>query len=67
MLTLLIVILFVVVAFVALGLLGWLVQGLGWIGAFLGNGIMGCLGCCCRFIWYIIATGIIIALACELI
>ena len=67
MLTILSIILFVVVAFVLLGLLGWLVQGLGYIGAFLGEGITGCLGCCGRFIWYIFATGIIIALICELI
>ncbi len=67
MLTLLIIILFVVVAFVALGLLGWLVQGLGFIGAFLGNGITGCLGCCGRFIWYIIVIGISIALIAALL
>lgn len=67
MLTFLIIIIFVIIAFVVLGLLGWLVQGLGFIGAFLGEGITGCLGCCGRFIWYIIVTGIIIALVCELV
>ena len=53
--------------FVILGLLGWGVQLLGFIGSFLGGGITGCLGCFGRFIWFIFAAIVIIILVCSVL
>lgn len=59
--TILLIILAGVVLFVILGLLGWAVQALGFIGSLLSDGITGCIGCICHFFWVILL--IIIALA----
>ena len=59
--TILLVIVVAIVGFVVLGLLGWGVQLLGYVGSFLGRGITGCFGCFGRFLWVIIV--IIVALA----
>lgn len=53
--------------FVILGLLGWGVQLLGFIGSFLGEGITGCLGCFVRFFWFIFAAFVLIVLACSIL
>ncbi len=60
MLTALGIIFLAVIAFVVLGLLGWLGQGVGWIGRFLGNGISGCFGCCMSAILYILVAAFFI-------
>lgn len=62
MITILLVILGLIVAFVILGLLGWVVQAIGLIGSFLGEGIMGCLGCVGKFFWAILLILLFIAL-----
>jgi hypothetical protein len=56
MLTVLGIIFIAVIAFVALGLLGWLGQAIAWIAKFLGDGITGCMGCSVGAIWYIIVV-----------
>lgn len=56
------IILFGILAFVVLGLLGWGIQLLGFIGNFLGEGITGCLGCICKFFWVILVGIILIGL-----
>lgn len=56
------IILFGILAFVVLGLLGWGIQLLGFIGNFLGEGITGCLGCFCKFFWVILVGIIFIGL-----
>ena len=58
----LLIILIGILLFVVLGLLGWGIQALGFIGSFLGEGITGCFGCFGRFIWFIIAAIIIFIL-----
>ena len=63
MLTILGIILILIIAFVALGLIGWGIQALGFIGSFLGEGITGCLGCFVRFFWFIFAAFVLIVLA----
>ncbi len=50
------------IGFVVLGLLGWGVQAIGFIAAFLGDGITGCIGCSAKFFWVILIAGIFIAL-----
>lgn len=60
--TILLVGLGLIVAFVVLGLLGWVVQAIGLIGSFFGEGIMGCFGCVGKFIWVILIILIFIAL-----
>lgn len=50
------------VIFVILGLLGWGVQLLGFIGNFFGEGINGCLGCFGKSCWFIFVGFIILAL-----
>lgn len=51
-----------ILAFVILGLLGWGIQALGFVGSFLGEGITGCLGCIGKFIWVILVIFIALAL-----
>lgn len=51
-----------ILAFVVLGLLGWGIQALGFIGSFLGDGITGCIGCFAKFFWIILVTFIALAL-----
>ena len=60
--TILLVALGLIVAFVVLGLLGWVVQAIGLIGSFFGEGITGCFGCVGKFIWVILVILIFIAL-----
>lgn len=51
-----------VIAFVILGLIGWDVQALGFVASFLGEGITGCIGCFCKFIWFFIVAFVLICL-----
>lgn len=51
-----------VIAFVILGLIGWGVQALGFVAFFLGEGITGCIGCFCKFIWFFIVAFVLICL-----
>lgn len=51
-----------ILAFVVLGLLGWGIQALGFIGSFLGDGITGCIGCFAKFFWIILVAFIALAL-----
>lgn len=51
-----------ILAFVILGLLGWGIQALGFVGSFLGEGITGCLGCLGKFFWVILVIFIALAL-----
>ena len=51
-----------VIAFVILGLIGWGVQALGFIASLLGEGITGCIGCFCKFIWFFIVAFVLICL-----
>jgi hypothetical protein len=67
MLTFLGIILIVIVAFVALGLLGWLVQALGLIISTLFGGIAGCFGCIIKYIWIIVVFGFLVAVVCNLL
>lgn len=60
--TILLVILGLIVAFVVLGLLGWVVQAIGLIGSFFGEGITGCFGCVGKFFWAIIVILVFLAL-----
>lgn len=62
MLTILGIILILIIAFVALGLIGWGIQALGFIGSFLGEGITGCIGCFVKFFWYILVIFIFLCL-----
>ena len=48
-----------VLGFIILGLIGWGVQALGFFASFLGEGITGCIGCFCKFFWFIMFTNII--------
>lgn len=48
--------------FVILGLIGWGVQALGLFASFLGEGITGCIGCFCKFIWFFIVAFVLICL-----
>ena len=60
-LTIIAIIVIGILAFVVLGLLGWGVQILGFIGSFLGEGITGCLGCFGKFFWAILVIAIALA------
>lgn len=60
-------ILIAIVAFVILGLLGWGVQLIAHLFGFLGQGIMGCMGCIGQFFWYIFVGLILLALVVALI
>ena len=51
-----------VIAFVILGLIGLGVQALGFVASFLGEGITGCIGCFCKFIWFFIVAFVLICL-----
>ena len=51
-----------VIAFVILGLIGWGVQALGFVASFLGEGITGCIGCFCKFIWFFIVSFVLTCL-----
>lgn len=51
-----------VIAFVILDLIGWGVQALGFVASFLGEGITGCIGCFCKFIWFFIVAFVLICL-----
>lgn len=62
MLTILGIILILIIAFVVLGLIGWGIQALGFIGSFLGEGITGCIGCFVKFFWYILVIFIFLCL-----
>lgn len=62
MLTILGIILILIIAFVALGLIGWGIQALGFIGSFLGEGITGCIECFVKFFWYILVIFIFLCL-----
>ncbi len=71
MLTFLEIILIAIVAFVALGLLGWLVRALGLIISIplgcLSSGIVGCFGCIIKYIWIIVVFGFLVAVVCNLL
>lgn len=64
---LLLIILIGLLLFVVLGLLGWGIQALGFIGSFLGEGITGCIGCFVKFFWFIFAAFVLIVLACSIL
>lgn len=51
-----------VLGFIILGLIGWGVQALGFFASFLGEGITGCIGCFCKFIWFFIVAFVLICL-----
>lgn len=64
---LLLIILIGLLLFVVLGLLGWGIQALGFIGSFLGERITGCIGCFVKFFWFIFAAFVLIVLACSIL
>ena len=45
-----------------LSLIGWGVQALGLFASFLGEGITGCIGCFCKFIWFFIVAFVLLCL-----
>lgn len=57
-----IIILIGIGAFVLLGILGWGILLLGFLGGLLGEGITGCIGCFIKFFWVILLIAIFIAL-----
>lgn len=65
--TILLIILVGIILFVVLGLLGWGIQLLGFIGSFFGSGITGCIGCFVKFFWFIFAAFVLIVLACSIL
>ena len=60
--TILLIILIGIGIFVLLGILGWGIQLLGFLGGLLGEGITGCIGCFIKFFWVILLIAIFIAL-----
>ncbi len=60
--TILLIILIGIGAFVLLGIIGWGIQLLGFLGELLGEGIVGCIGCFVKFFWIILVISISLAL-----
>lgn len=60
--TILLIILIGIGAFVLLGIIGWGIQLLGFLGELLGEGIVGCIGCFAKFFWVILVISISLAL-----